>query len=1693
MPLKYGTILVVLLFSWLYPQMVRTQGTVGFMDQFTSSDRSNYAVTFNLVNTNSYPIAVTEVSTQMNAASGFTNMEVWFRATPVSGQTILDGYDGWVIVWLSNVAVTSNVATLTINVGDLVIPANSSYGMAVKCDLYLNTPILTTTYTSSVGGVTAIIGDTNSYAADPCCNLEFNPRGFWGSLQFVDFSVSPTTEPTVEPSSAPSTLMPTELPTMMPTPAPSIRPTTCQPTGQPSGEPTRQPTRHPSCQPTNQPSGQPSGHPTAQPIGRPSSQPSYQPSRQPSTQPTRQPSVQPFAEPSTQPTMQPSSQPSLQPSARPIDQPTAHPSSQPTCHPSAQPSTQPSSMPSAQPSRLPTNRPSCLPTVQPSKQPSSQLSGVPSTQPSSLPTSMPSYLPTVRPSTQPSAQPTCIPTNDPSTQPTSRPTSQPTIQPTCSPFSQPTAKPSCKPSAQPSFSPTAQPTTQPSASPSLEPSAYPSSWPSSQPSNHPTVIPSRIPTCQPCSSPTSRPSDQLTSQPSSRPSSVPSTQPSAQPSRQPSILPTAVPSSLPTGQPSRRPSRQPTGQPTNRPSCQPSSQPSIQPSSQPNVYPSCQPSLQPFSQPSTSPTNQPSRQPTSHPTRQPTSEPSCYLSSQPSNQPTTQPTLSPTAAPVVTTVMPTTSAALSNNALSNFSNFMASWNNGSSGNSVVIFDTYRVVSEVLRNVAANEPIQVTLPLTSEEQQLVDSGLLKLPSISLMPNSTDGNLSVAIGLFDKSLWNSTGSPQQSIKSDIVVVQVIGGLKFVDITFPVDSEPPPPPPVNYSIACRAGERKWKNYTCIDSGFTDYFQCIGIPGIYGGTCPVLSESCSALDLSSRSTASVASGQVCTTLNATLTFRTCRCTLGSAAQLGTSEIAAGIVVRFVGSDFSNTFKAAGALNSQGAASKASTMIILFSTLWGSALVLMLVFGIRRLWDHEAGDNSDRVGSKKSWLTKRLALRQKSLWIKKQTAISKSRSAAEIDNKKEESDESALAIQVLVDYVNSIFPKVSSSKPLYRVLMSEMYNNHEYVRFFFKLSDHHQPVLLIFKMICLQSYLLFLLALLYDLNYPDDDGSCEHNINQSSCLERKSLLDSSQTYCQWTFYDGTTVGNYDGITICSYNQPKFSFNTALYISTMITVATILYMFPLEYALDVLAAPSLPREQQSASVSPINANAAPENSALATAVYTRHVESTNDLPVKTHGPAVVHDSLCWSKSTEMSIRRLPYAFNPSSSISLALQTHFSLMNAQQALLRTSLGLTSLLTLEALEMELKAQVILLQNHPQLTAEFCRAWGVESTGARFMQELVAVPRQGWLSNCRGKKRVQVHVRELVEQELEEVGKREKKAWDEIQLFRTESEKGYELLRLFVIDLLGRDSSAAIVFRTKTDMECPVLSSSPVPKLFVLLLLLSLDAFFIYYAILKGFSKGLSWQFDYVKAWGLQVVLDVVVFETVKCLWLHVFLPRSVGKEVRQAREKVLAATADLARGCRLVREGCDCEQHKIVLPLDISMLNGPAYFFISHRLSIKLPSLVESLIVRTYYSPLPGPSELKWRNSLKFSHRDQGRKNNKGRGRGRSHVFSPVLHFVVSLPLNVQNMLLRFSEPLLLYALTLAMFVLAQHPIYAIVGGVVVLGGIVALLWDSLHQPVPSLAPAKLEARRAALVVKEDNVEADLAALPNLSPPTSPPPP
>eukprot|EP00981_Chlorochromonas_danica_P012454 scaffold4951_cov143-Ochromonas_danica.AAC.1 len=232
--------------------------------------------------------------------------------------------------------------------------------------------------------------------------------------------------------------------------------------------------------------------------------------------------------------------------------------------------------------------------------------------------------------------------------------------------------------------------------------------------------------------------------------------------------------------------------------------------------------------------------------------------------------------------------------------------------------------------------------------------------------------------------------------------------------------------------------------------------------------------------------------------------------------------------------------------------------------------------------------------------------------------------------------------------------------------------------------------------------------------------------------------------------------------------------------------------------------------------------------------------------------------------------------------------------------------------------------------------------------------------------------------------------------------------------------------------------------------MNIFFVYYTILKGYTKGVPWQQDYVKAWVAQVLLDIFLFETILCTWLHLLIPHLISREVNKVYIHLQECVNRLN----------DSQYYR-----DPSIfLNATDYFFVSRKVAQNYPHLVESALVLSYANHLPGEMGKVWQSKVRKEDRPSrgGVEVVVADGGNRSESHSSYLFFLGGLlkggmisimlylgayaPLPLQRLVIRVMEPLILSALTLGFYFFMHKPIYlgALMGGVVLLSCL--LLWD-----------------------------------------------
>eukprot|EP01039_Chlorochromonas_danica_P003684 gene3684-4031_t len=919
----------------------------------------------------------------------------------------------------------------------------------------------------------------------------------------------------------------------------------------------------------------------------------------------------------------------------------------------------------------------------------------------------------------------------------------------------------------------------------------------------------------------------------------------------------------------------------------------------------------------------------------PTAQPTVYPSYSPTQSPTPSPTVSPTQSPTqIPTLSPTSFVA-------NYSKALESLTGGKDVS--IITDSVRVVSERV-NMTSNTPVQVQIPLTDTEKGLVASGQLVVPSVSLLPNANGtGNASVqvAVALVNKSAWNTSsnsssgGNKAGSLQSDIVIVQVGGGVNYVDITFPAGSSTSTP--INFTIACRSGEFVLKNYTCTDSGYVENYKCVGIAGTYKGECPVLKATCAALDLSAQSVANAATGQTCTELNSTSGTIICRCSLGkNPLQPGTGTVAAGLMFQFVGSDFSNTFKAAAALNNAGAASKAATIIVLFATLWGTTLISMFYQGWRQ--------------NKKEAHAMTKKQKKKALQIAPDPGASQEGGS-----------------------------RVNPWNKAKSVLQSKYY-----------LGMVAAPTL---------------------------KASSDNAVLLGSFMTATTTATSPTSHSRQPLSVQNSISDLSIVPVGSTSiSPPYSLSKSGFSSPRL--------------LSMLkSSRSLTSEDR-------------KRKQVGTSRLLKHRQAIFD-----GGHHERINTMLMRRERRRTVMINASITHGSPTSEVEDKDSFShLMN-----------------------ELMAQSLLLEDDSETQSKFHQLWGLDTRSHTFLEPKTIWKTRSFLFLCRKQQKEVIDISRLVKEEVEGVAKSAEEMKEELERLSSEAERGFDILQMLVMDLLGRDSAAARIFAIKSELEHErVNATSWWTKMNVVVALLCIDGFLMYYAILKGFSKGLQWQSKYVLAWALQVVLDVFLFGTIHCLWFHFIMPRMVAKEVHSA-EKLLRRTIrsiyerekddDASDG--ILRKSADDE-------LDASIreessrffyFNGAHFLHVSYRLAEQFPTLLESAIARAYTSPFPGAAGIKWANAVRLWQGEQelsSEQNETGRKEKTVARFAMIplrcltsllLVVAVNIPVEVQSIIIRMMEPLFLYLFTTFYMVLQDHPIiFGVTVGVsvLVLG---VLIWDS----------------------------------------------
>lgn len=194
----------------------------------------------------------------------------------------------------------------------------------------------------------------------------------------------------------------------------------------------------------------------------------------------------------------------------------------------------------------------------------------------------------------------------------------------------------------------------------------------------------------------------------------------------------------------------------------------------------------------------------------------------------------------------------------------------------------------------------------------------------------------------------------------------------------------------------------------------------------------------------------------------------------------------------------------------------------------------------------------------------------------------------------------------------------------------------------------------------------------------------------------------------------------------------------------------------------------------------------------------------------------------------------------------------------------------------------------------------------------------------------------------------------------------------------------------------------------LVVLLNAFFIFFTMLRGMERDRAWQVGYALACVVQFVVEILMFETIECMWVHYVIPDAASDEIMVARDQLMTTISGL------------CTEPA---PDKFVVLDAPSYLFVSTTVASKFPNRLESMIIRSYHTYLPGQLAKKWHHE--YNH--DGVLKVFCRNFSVFAIIVSLLQLVGSVPSSYQRMIIHIINPLLFGALVVLIYVIVENPI------------------------------------------------------------------
>jgi hypothetical protein len=240
------------------------------------------------------------------------------------------------------------------------------------------------------------------------------------------------------------------------------------------------------------------------------------------------------------------------------------------------------------------------------------------------------------------------------------------------------------------------------------------------------------------------------------------------------------------------------------------------------------------------------------------------------------------------------------------------------------------------------------------------------------------------------------------------------------------------------------------------------------------------------------------------------------------------------------------------------------------------------------------------------------------------------------------------------VLPSVFRAKAGLTRFWEEVSKSHRYLLLFTASGEDgdKKRMLTGLHLLTVQSMLMFILAVFYDLQYPQDDGACGTYETEKLCLEPNSVLDSSNHLCRWVSDPSPpSFASSAPVEYCESRPVTMTLKTIVIISIYVSMFTALINLVVDFLfVDILFAPTMESTKREKALQSLSATKPSKQSSSSPeqrqqprskANQTRKVEevSARSTPLT---PVVTHPS--------SRVKRLSQSLNKMQSGNLELET-----------------------------------------------------------------------------------------------------------------------------------------------------------------------------------------------------------------------------------------------------------------------------------------------------------------------------------------------------------------------------------------------------------------------------------------------------------